>query len=178
MSKPLDDGRFVELLTSTQVRLRAYALSLVRIPADADDLLQNACMALWRKREDFDPERDFFAWACGVVLTEVLRYRRKAATDKLMFDEVLINTLATEYLERSDELDNRREILHECVAKLSDKDRALLEDRYRSGVKPKEISERRGCAVTTVYSALSRIREALYRCVKSNLAQQSYPSHP
>ena len=171
----LSDGQFVEVLTSNQVRLRSYALSLIRNPVDADDVLQNASIALWEKRKDYDSGRDFFPWACGVLLIEVLRYRRKRATDKLMFDEMLITTLAADYMTHADELDRRRELLHSCIEKLSEEDQGLLEERYRSNVKPKEISSKRGCPVTTIYSALTRIREALHRCVESNLAQSSHP---
>jgi RNA polymerase sigma-70 factor (ECF subfamily) len=170
----LNDQQFVECLTSSQTRLRAYAISLVRSPVDADDLLQNACLTLWEKRETYDTERNFFSWACGFVLIEILRFRRKKATDKLMFDEALINTLAAEYVAKSGEYDLRREKLHLCVAKLSKKDRGLLRDRYSLGVKPKEMSQLRGWPLTTVYSALSRIRKSLYQCIEANLAQQSH----
>ena len=175
MREPISDARFVEFLTTSQVRLRSYALSLVRVPTDADDVLQNASIALWEKRKDYDPDRDFFPWACGVVLIEVLRYRRKMATDKLMFDEALINTLAADYILRADELDRRRELLHDCVDKLNEKDRGLLSDRYQFSVKPKELAQRYGCPPTTVYSALSRIREALFRCIEIGLARDSHP---
>ncbi len=175
MIEPLSDSRFVELLTSTQVRLRSYALSLVRIPTDADDVLQNACIVLWKKRMDYDPSRDFFPWACGVVLIEVLRYRRKVATDKLMFDEAMLNTLAAEYIKHADELDRRSELLHDCVRKLPEKDMRLLNDRYGNSIKPKEIAQKYGCPPTTVYSALARIRESLFRCVEVNLARDSHP---
>lgn len=173
-----EDSQFVELLSKTQVRLRAYALSLVRIPSDADDVLQNACMALWKMRHEYQADRDFFRWACGVVLIEVLRYRRKTATDKLMFDEALLNTLAADYLERLDDLDRQRDLLPGCLAKLSDKDRWLLETRYRWGMTVAEISQRTGSPLSTIYSWLARIRNALYRCVQSALAQDSHPSSP
>jgi RNA polymerase sigma-70 factor (ECF subfamily) len=175
MAEPISDTRFVELLTSSQVRLRSYALTLVRIRADADDVLQNACIALWEKRMEYDPAREFFPWACGVVFVEVLRHRRKIATDKLMFDEVLLNTLAAEYLKHADELDRRRELLHECVEKLKERDRCLLTERYHGNIMPNDIARQRGCAVTTVYSSLSRIRESLVRCVEAGLARDSHP---
>lgn len=175
MASQITDGQFVERLTASQGRLRAYAISLVRDPVDADDLLQNASLTLWEKREKYDADRDFFPWACGMVLIEVLRYRRKKATDKLLFDEALINTLAVEYVANSVEYDRRREQLHKCVDKLSEKDRRLLEDRYKLNVAPKNLSQLRGWPVTTVYSALSRIRANLNRCVQATLAQQSHP---
>jgi len=174
MAKYLSDSQFVECLSSHQARLRAYAISMVRSSADADDLLQNACLTLWEKREQYDSARDFFPWACGFVLIEVLRHRRKKATDKLMFDENLLNTLSAEYIANSDDLDMRRESMHKCLGKLNAEDRELLRDRYCMNVKPKEISDRRSRPLPTIYGALSRIRRALHRCIEANLAQQTH----
>lgn len=175
MAENLTDAQFVDCLSSNQVRLRAYAISMMRSPVDADDLLQNACLTLWEKRELYNSDRDFFPWACGFVLIEILRYRRKMATDKLMFDEALINTLSVEYLANADGYDMRRETMHKCLAKLKIEDRALLEDRYCMNVKPKEISERGGRPLATIYGSLSRIRRALHRCIEANLVQQYHP---
>lgn len=174
MAANLTDAQFVDCLSSNQARLRAYAISMVRNPTDADDLLQNACLTLWEKRERYDADRDFFPWACGFVLIEILRHRRKQATDKLMFDENLITTLAAEYLANSEEYDTRRESMHKCLSKLGVEDRGLLEDRYCLNVKPKEMSELRGKPLPTIYGSLSRIRRALHRCIEASMAQQSH----
>lgn len=174
MPSRLTDEQFVERLTAAQMRLRAYAISLLRVPSDADDALQNASLTLWKKREDFDADRDFFPWACGVLLIEVHRLRRKSATDKLMFDADLIDTLAGEYVRQVDELDHRLLVLQGCVEKLSEKDRLLLKERYRSDFKPKEIAQKRGCPVTTMYSALGRIRNQLQACVEKAIVREGH----
>lgn len=176
MTEPLSDAQFVEILTSSQVSLRSYALSLLRVASDADDVLQNACAVLWEKRRNYDSSRDFFPWACGVVLIEVLRHRRKKATEKLLFDETLINTLAAEYLKHSEELERRQELLHHCVSKLNDEDRQLLDERYQRNIKPKQIATQRGKPPTTIYSALARIREALFRCIETRSAHEAHPN--
>lgn len=147
---------------------------MVGSPVDADDLLQNACLTLWERREQYKADREFFPWACGFVLIEILRHRRKKATGKLLFDENLMNTLSAEYLENSDDYDMRRESMHKCLGKLNVEDRRLLEDRYCMNVKPKEISERRGRPLPTIYGSLSRIRRVLHRCIEANLAQLSH----
>ena len=71
-----DEG-FVELLTKYQLQLRSYIFALVRDSSAADDVMQDASVALWKMRQGYDPSRDFFRWACGVALIEVLRFRRK-----------------------------------------------------------------------------------------------------
>jgi RNA polymerase sigma-70 factor (ECF subfamily) len=170
----LTDDAFVELLAKHQMRLHSYVFALVRDGTDAEDVFQESCVALWRKRQDYDRERDFFRWACGMALIEVLRHRRKAATDKLRFDEALLSTLAAEYVQHADELDRRRAALPKCIQKLSPQDRWLLDARYRSGVTTAQIAEHLQRPVSTIYSSLARIREALYRCVRSAIAQESH----
>jgi len=36
---------------------------MVRNAADADDVLQETNLVLWRKTADFDPAREFMPWA-------------------------------------------------------------------------------------------------------------------
>ena len=176
--QPVDrmpDDRFVQLLAQNQLRLRTYVFTLVRDGSQADDVLQEASITLWNKRHTYDASRDFFRWACGVALIEVLRFRRKAATDKLQFDEALINTLAEEYLERADENDRRRAALPHCLQKLSDQDRWLVSAHYNSDISVAQIAEQMGRPLSTVYSSLVRIRETLYRCVERSLAREGHP---
>jgi RNA polymerase sigma-70 factor, ECF subfamily len=170
------DDAFVELLAKNQVRLRSYISTLVRDSGAADDVLQDASMALWKNRNAFDPSRDFFRWACGMALVEVLRFRRKVATDKLLFDEALLNTLAADYVKHVEDWDRRESALSGCLQKLSAKDRWLLDARYQSGVTTAQIAQQLGRPLSTIYSSLARIRESLFRCVQSAIAQESHPS--
>ena len=171
----LDDS-FVELMTRNQLRLRSFILTLVRDAPAADDVFQEASLVMWRKRQDFDQSKDFFRWACGVALLEVLQYRRKADADRLLFDEELINALAIDYVDHVADWDRQRSALRGCMQKLTSKDRWLLDARYLSGIKTAQIAEQLDRPLSTVYSSLSRIREALFRCVQSAMAQESHPS--
>lgn len=110
-----------------------------------------------------------------MALVEVLRFRRKVATDKLLFDEALLNTLASDYVKQLEQWDRREDALSGCLQKLSTKDRSLLDARYRSGVATAQIAEQLGRPLSTVYSSLARIRESLFRCVESVIAQELHP---
>ena len=136
--------------------------------------MQEASVALWKLRGQYDRSRDFFRWACGIALIEVLRYRRKRAADKLLFDEALLNSLAADYLQNWDGWEQRRDALRGCLKKLDEKDRRLLDARYHSDATAAEIARQMGRPLSTVYSSLSRIREALYQCVERTMAQQSH----
>ncbi len=170
-----DDDPFVELVAKSQVWLRTYLCTLVRDRTATDDVLQEVNVALWKNRKAYDSNRDFNRWAAGVALIEVLRFRRKAATDRLLFDEALLNTLAADYVKHVEEVDSREAALTECLKKLTTKDRWLLDAHYRSDVATSQIAEQLGRPLSTVYSSLARIREALYRCIQSTIAQEAHP---
>ena len=170
----LDDDDFMQMLAEHQRRLRAYVFTLVQDGAHADDVLQDASVALWKRRDAYDRSRDFFRWACGVALIEVLRYRRKMANDRLRFDDALINTLSMEYLERSDDTEARHAALADCLKKLSSNDYWLITSRYSVGTRVPELAASIGRPASTIYSALARIREVLHRCVERTLAQSSH----
>ena len=170
----LDDDEFMQMLAEHQRRLRAYVFTLMPDGSHADDVLQDASVALWKRRDAYDGSRDFFRWACGVAMIEVLRYRRKMATDRLRFDDALINTLSIEYLQRSDDAEVRQAALADCLKKLSSNDYWLITSRYSVGTRVPELAASIGRPASTVYSALARIREALHRCVDRTLAQHSH----
>ena len=170
-----EDDPFVQLLAENQVRLRTYICTLLRERSATDDVLQDVNVALWKNRAAFDTNRDFMNWAAGVALIEVLRFRRKIATDKLLFDEALLSTLAGDYVKQLEKWNRREDALCECMQKLSTKDRSLLDARYRSGVATAQIAQQLGRPLSTIYSSLARIRESLFRCVESALAQDLHP---
>jgi RNA polymerase sigma-70 factor (ECF subfamily) len=170
------DAEFVELLATSQLQLRALAISLVGSPLEADDILQNACMTLWQKRAEYRHDGGFLRWAAGVIYIETLRLRRRRATEKLRFDESLLATLAEDYLQHADELNWQREHLPQCLAKLKKRDRRLIDLRYTSGKTIADIAELLVCPQSTVYNALARIRQALHECLRRAVARDYHPS--
>ena len=170
-----EDDPFVELLAASQVWLRTYLCTLLRDRTATDDVQQEVNVALWKNRKAYDATRDFKRWAAGVALLEVLQYRRKAATNKLQFDESLLNILSADYVKEIGEVTAREAALSECLKKLKTNDRRLLQTHYWSGLAIAQIASQLGRPVSTLYSSLARIREALYRCIQSQIAQQLHP---
>lgn len=54
---------YVKLMTEHQGNLRAFIVSLMPGSPDVADVLQETNAALWQKREKFEPETNFTAWA-------------------------------------------------------------------------------------------------------------------
>ena len=169
-------GEFAERLRPDQTRLYGYIHSLVRDLNDADDLFQQTTLVLWKKFGDFDRERSFFAWACGIARLEVANFLRSRGRQKLYFSDDL-NLLLIEAQEEmsNNELEDRRDALASCVEKLRQPDRDLLAECYGDTTGVNEAAGRRGRSSQSVYNSLRRIRRALFECVARVLGQETQP---
>src|SRR5438552_2553668 len=125
-------AEFADYLNRHQSQLFGYIHSLVRDLNDADDLFQQTTVILWNKFAEFDRGRSFVAWACGVARLEVANFLRARSRQRLYFTDEL-NLLLIEAQDELTplELDDRRAALTQCVAKLRERDRRLLDECYR-----------------------------------------------
>jgi RNA polymerase sigma-70 factor (ECF subfamily) len=161
----LTEEEFLRLFLDQQRRLYAYIFMLLPRHADADDVFQQACITLWKRRDTFERGSNFNAWACRVAYNTVLNFRAKLARDRVRFDEDLIARIAVRAEQMGHELDERRAVLGRCLEKLPTGDRELLERRYESGVTIKSLAAAVGRPVEGLYKALRRIHGALSNCV-------------
>lgn len=158
-------GRYLQ----AQESLRAYVQALVRDPHAADDILQETGLALWRGRADYDPARPFLPWALGVARNQVARWRRDRARDRLRFAPEIEEGLAVAFAELEDELDDRRAALHDCLERLGERSRALLDERYAAEASLQAMAAAHGQSVNAVNKALGKLRRLLLDCAGRGL---------
>lgn len=168
------EAEFACCLREIQTRLYGYIHSLARDLNDADDLFQQTALILWKKFDDFDRRRSFFSWACGIARLEVINFLRSRTRRRLYFSDDL-NLLLIEAQEEmtSGEIEDRRDALAKCVAKLRQRDQELLLECYQEPGGVNEAAERRGRSSQSVFNSLRRIRRALYVCISRTLSQGS-----
>jgi RNA polymerase sigma-70 factor (ECF subfamily) len=161
-----DKARFAEALRRDQSRLYGYIHSLVRDLNDADDLFQQTAAVLWNKFGQYDPTRSFFSWACGVARLEVCNFLRSRSRQRLYFSDDL-NLLLVEAQEQmtAEETEDRRDALAQCVEKLRQRDRELLDECYSEEGEVNVVAHRHGRSPQSVYNSLRRIRRSLYECI-------------
>jgi RNA polymerase sigma-70 factor (ECF subfamily) len=167
---------FAEHLRLHQPRLFGYIHSLVRDLDDAEDLFQQTTVILWRKFDEFDRQRSFFSWACGVARLEVASFLRNRSRHRLYFSDEL-NLLLIEAQEEMtrDEMEDRRDALARCVEKLRQRDRQLVDECYGGSSGVPEVAMRHGRSPQSVHNSLRRIRRALFECIQRTLTQESRP---
>jgi RNA polymerase sigma-70 factor (ECF subfamily) len=167
------DEAFVRLFGLNQGRVFAYIVSLLPCWADAEDVLQRTSIVLWKKFDQFDPSADFARWACGVAYRETLKYLKQQNRRRQVFDEAVLERIASARIARSDLLEKRRFAMDDCVSRLSPDDRGIIEYYYFRGKKTvAEVAGELGRPVNTVFKALTRIRRSLHRCIDDAVSSE------
>lgn len=163
---------FVTQLTASQTSVYAYLMSLVLDPVAAEDLLQETNLTLWRKSADYEPGTNFTAWACAIAHFKVREFRRTQARDHLQFDDGLLERIADRLETRADQLEPRRHALQQCLGKLPDDQRRMIEERYEQGGSVKSLANQLDRPTGSVSQTLYRIRLSLLECVRDTLGPE------
>jgi RNA polymerase sigma-70 factor, ECF subfamily len=161
---------FIQLFTANESSLRAYVLSLVPRWTDAEEIVQQCSVVLWKKFGQFRSGTNFFAWACQVARLEVKDFRRRQKRDRVVFSDEFIDSIADDALASQSELLVRLRALQGCVEKLSREQRELLRLRYNDNGSIDSVAGAVNRSVDAVYKSLSRIRQALHECINRTLA--------
>ncbi len=165
--------KFVERFVRSQNRIYAYVTMLLPNRDDAEEVFQQTSLVLWKKRQQFDPNRDFVRWACGVAHHEVRSFLRKHAhKGRVYLSEDVLAEVAEVRLELHDVLEDRRRALRHCLAQLQQRERELLERCYAGTDSIKTIAEDLGQRPNALYMILKRLRRALFDCINRTLAAE------
>jgi RNA polymerase sigma-70 factor, ECF subfamily len=165
--------RFAQLLNDHHRDLFGFIFSLVQHHADAEDVYQQTALVLWSKFDDFAPGTNFGAWSTRVAhLTsrDFLRSRRRRSQ---CFSDEMLELIASAYRPQgADHSARRSEALAECLAKLSRRDRRLVDRCYSRERDFAAIAHAENRSVAAIYQAMCRIRKGLHRCVQRTLTME------
>lgn len=157
---------FTEQLIAAQPSLYRYSLSLVHDLDLANEVLQEANRVMLECEDQFDTERDFLSWACGVLRYRVLTHIRDKGREKLHFDNEMVGFVASRAEDRVLAGDDRMLLLRRCYKKLTTRERMLLDLRYESGESVQRMAKSLDRSAASVSASLSKIRRKLTDCVK------------
>lgn len=157
--------RFLRLYIEHEDSLRGFVRSLVPTLDDAREVMQETAAVLWHKFDQLDSPNNFRRWAFGVARFEALAFRRDRARDRHVFSDALIALLEEEAADTAvAELDAGR-ALENCLAKLPEKQRELVEIAYAPGTRIDELAREVGRTPMALYKKLHRIRMTLADCI-------------
>jgi RNA polymerase sigma-70 factor (ECF subfamily) len=157
--------RFLSLFLRSEREIFRYVAALVPNIADAEDIVQQTAVALWEKFDAYDPAQPFTPWACRFALNKARQWIER----KQRWQALLENGLAEELIQRREalrpEIEARLKHLENCLGKLPEDQRELVEGYYYYRNSIEALSESSGRTVQATYKALQRIRQSLLICV-------------
>ena len=166
---------FRDLLTRHQSQLYGYLYALVHNHDDAEDLLQQTSLVLWRKFDQFDPDTKFINWATRTAYFEACNFLRSKRPKHISFSEELLAAFAENYDQPRDDSDEYQEALVGCVDKMPEEDQWLIDQAYGEDLSAAEIAEQIGRSRQSVSNSLRRIRRSLLDCIRRKLSAEGRP---
>lgn len=153
--------QFKQDLVALVPKLRRFALSLTGNSADADDIVQSACVKALKNHAQFQPGTRMDSWMYRIIQTLWIDDKRRAKTRGAQID--------AEHAGLSDEgraarLPEDRMMLKSAraaMAELPENQRAVLSLVAIEGLSYKETADVLDLPIGTVMSRLSRARDAL-----------------
>jgi RNA polymerase sigma-70 factor, ECF subfamily len=173
MEQPDVIRQFADRLIAVQSRLYSYILTLLPFPDQANDVLQETNLTLWREADKFILGTNFEAWACRVAYFQVLTHRRKSHREQIVFGDTFLEGLAQQTMPGEDNAEEESLFLRQCLERLAVCDRELLHKRYDAGESVKAIAAELDESPNKVAVGLFRIRQALMKCVREKLSQRN-----
>lgn len=164
------EERMVGLIASHQASLHRFVLSLLPDRMQAEDVLQETNLVLWRKAAEYDETKPFLSWAFGVARFQVMASRRDAGRDRHVFDDSLVELLADEHPVVHSPVE---EALETCLGRLSEKQRTLILARYEPGASVQALAQQQAKTPGALSLLLLRIRKLLEECIERQLGSQA-----
>lgn len=139
--------QFIKEIVSLQPRLRVVADRMLRNHEEADDAVQDTLTKLWRMR-----------WRLGMMKNAqgyAMRILQHVCLDKMRHSQVEQKALS-EMSCQEESFNAGYERLAEAIALLPERQRKLIEMKYRDQMSSAEMAEAMGMSASNVNTAMSR----------------------
>ena len=156
-----------ELFAVLTSRFRMFARHKIKNGQDAEEIVQEALVAISAEYNNITFTTSFNAWACKVLDNRMLDYFRKKKRENKRFDKSAIpdsDSMATEMRANPDLKRKLKECLHKICRKNIRYARIL--NLHFLGYKTDEICGNMDVKPATLYSALSKARSMLEICLE------------
>ncbi len=155
--------------------LRGLLIAMIRRAADVDDVLQETNTVLWRKRDEYDYEREFLPWACRIAQLQAMAFFKRVRNDgQATLDDRALEQIAVIATKQVVNASSHAEALAYCMEKLSSQHRQLVESRYCESMPVTQIAMQEGRTADAVSMTLYRIRKTLMECIQKTVAQEAH----
>ena len=168
-----DEGALARLYDHYRLILFGLLARILNSREEAEDVLQEVFLQVWRRASDFDEQRGRpFTWLVTLARSRAIdRLRLLAARQRLAVSASQDKTDETSDAVADTLHSERREILAQALAELSEEQRRTLKLAYFEGLTQSEIAAKLrtplGTVKTRMRSGMIRLRELLGDQIKS-----------
>ena len=164
-----------ELVSRYQKKLFSYIYRLIGNKEEAEDLLQNVFLKVYKYCDNFDTERKFSSWIYRIAHNEAVNYIKRKSIKKFISLEDFVSS--KDRLETKTDAKSPMEVwigkelrkeMEDALKKLPDKYKEVLEMRYFSEKSYEEIGKVLKKPVNTVGTLINRAKDRLEKVVKAS----------
>ncbi len=165
--------------------LYAFALSRVRDPAVAEEVVQETFLAALGAKSQFKRQSSEKTWFTGILKHKIIDHFRKTSREKKYFQndpskaamEAFFNSKdkwhekPVRWTDNPHELYKQKEfmaVLYSCLSQLSERQSAVFSSREMDGLSTDEICKLYDITATNCWVLLHRARSLLRHCVEKN----------
>ena len=146
-----DTDALAALYRQTKASVFGYALSLLKNPYDAEDVLHDCFVSIYSAAEGYVSSRKPMAWILTITRNLCLQKLRSSRACDVPLEELELYLRERAALTLED-----RALIEYCLAALSDSEREILLLHAVSGFKHREIADMLALPLATVLSKYSR----------------------
>ncbi len=157
---------FKSIVDEYKEKLYMHIRKIVILHDDADDVLQNTFIKVWKYLPDFKGDSKIYTWLFRIATNEAITFinkKKREKTDSLnAFENYLSNTMETDEYFNGDEA---QLMLQKAILTLPEKQRIVFNMKYFDEMKYSEISEildvSEGGLKASYHHAVKKIEEFL-----------------
>ena len=150
----MTNGDFIHSVKRNNQRLFLIALSFTKSAHDAEDILQNVFLKLWKYPKDFENEEHIDKWLTAVCVNESRNYIKAFFRNHLSLEQ---NEIVSPHIFDS----SAQQDIFNAVMALPKKDRTVIHLFYYEDLSVKDIADLLGLKEAAVKTRLSRARTKL-----------------
>lgn len=149
-----DRSAFIQLFEAVSPRLKAYAMRCGANQSDAEEVVQEALLTVWKKAHTFNPKTaSAITWLYTIVRNKRIDLVRKERPD-LVTSEDLWPEPESEYLENDVESDLNGKVVRKLLYGLPEAQRQIVYKVYFEGKPHSEIANELDLPLGTIKSRL------------------------
>ncbi len=161
---------FIELFNRVSSKLKAYAIRCGANHADAEEVVQECLLIVWRKAPTFNPQTaSAITWLYTIVRNKRIDFIRKQRPD-LIGSSDLWPEPESEQLEKHIESDLNANIIRTLLYELPDEQRQIVFKVYFEGKSHSEIANDLDLPLGTIKSRLRLAMKKLDTLAKENMS--------